>query len=154
MKSNKFLLFVLLSIVVFLAGCSATGKEAVFSANPVDDAATAAAALLASLYFIPAFIAGGLAIAEYYGLITQAVSDVAQIYANSALYIICFVLVVLGKTFVLSTIEHYLSGVHPLLVAVLAMLGLAIHSIAQTKHFSRTFHSLYPFQEKLKTLRE
>lgn len=148
----KLSLVVLVAVIaiapLFTPDIGTVQSEALYIPAPVEDLAQAAATLLAALIGIPAFIAGALGLLEFYGKITPGQSDNIQIYANSILYVLAFLAVLFGFTDVLHTIDHYLGGIAPILVALLALVSGAVHSIATTKRLSEHIRFLHPFRLK------
>jgi hypothetical protein len=121
-------------------------REAVFTPTPRSDIITAASVLLASLIGIPALLAFVLGLLEFYGKISPGQSDYIQMWANTILYVICFIAVVLGKTELLSWLDTYLNGFSPILAAILALLTAAYHSIIKTRQYMEHFRLLYPIR--------
>jgi len=146
MKNKLVLILVLLVLLLAVAACSPAQEPQPFAPQPLDDIIASATVLLASLVGIPAFLSAVLALLEYFGKITPGGSDQVQMLANTVLYIGCFLAVLFGQTNLLAALEHYLGGLAPLLVALLAFLTGGIHSIVQTRRYLNHIRSLYPIR--------
>lgn len=145
-REFQIMLLVTIAVLAFLPITSPEGivQESSFTPQPLEDIIASAAVVLASLIGIPVFLAGILAILEYYGKISPAGSDQVQMIANTVLYAACFLAVLFGKTHLLSALDHYLGGIAPILVALLAFLSGGVYSIVKTRSFINHIRSLYP----------
>lgn len=140
----RILFIVLVGILTIALTILVPGSQGALAPQPIDDLVKAASAVLLALYGLPAMFSAILAILEFYGKVTPGGSDTLQMYFNAALYIACFLAVLFGKTELLFGIDKYLSGIAPILVALLTFLTGGVTTIVQTRRFLNHIRLLYP----------
>lgn len=144
-----FALFVVLVVGSFVLLMAP--PAAAFEPQPIDDLIAAAKILFASLIGIPTVLALILSILEFYGKVSPGQSDFIQMYFNAGLYVCAFLAILFGKTDLLAAIDHYIGGISPILVAILAVITGGTYSVIQTRRHLDHIRSLYPVQLRART---